>query len=129
MFIIGLIIFIGLSLLQVKYALILALLAGLFEIIPWLGPWMAGTTAVVLSFFQSPFLALLVVILYIVVQQLENNLIVPQVMKKAVGLNPVVVILALLIGGSIAGVLGAVLAVPTAAVLAELTDDYRRRIK
>lgn len=129
MVIIGVLIYIGLFSLNVKYALILALLAGLFEIIPWLGPWLAGVIAVALVFLQSPFLALLVLILYIVVQQLENNLIVPLVMKKAVGLNPVIVIVALLIGGKLAGVLGAVLAVPSAAILGEIVRDYQQRLK
>jgi predicted PurR-regulated permease PerM len=128
MVIIGLVIYIGLTILNVRYALILALIAGLLEIVPWLGPWLAGIFAVFLSFFQSPVLALLVVILYVAVQQLENNLIVPQIMKRVVGLNPVVVILALLIGGKIAGILGAVLAVPSAAILAEFIRDYRTHI-
>jgi len=128
MFIVGLLIFIGLSILQVKYALILALVAGLLEIIPWLGPWVSGIIATILTFVQAPFLALFVIILFLAVQQLENHLIVPLVMNRAVGLNPVVVIVVLLMGGKLAGVFGAAIAVPLAAVLHELVKDYQRAI-
>ncbi len=127
MLIIGLLIFIGLYFLGIKYALVLALIAALFEIIPYVGPVLAALPAVVLAFFQSPFLALLVVILYIVVQQLENYLLAPQVMRKAVGLSPVVIIIALLIGGKLAGILGIILAVPLAAAVAEFLKDLQKK--
>ena len=128
MLIVGILVFIGLYFLGVKYALILALIAGLFEIVPWIGPLASGALAAILAFFQSPLLALLVVILFLAVQQLENNLIVPQVMKRTVGLNPVVVIVALLVGGKLAGILGAVIAVPAAAVIGEIIKGYQQRI-
>jgi predicted PurR-regulated permease PerM len=127
MLIVGLLTYIGLYLLGVKYALTLALIAALLEIIPYIGPILAAVPAVILSFFQSPFLALLVVILYIVIQQLENYVLVPQVMKRAVGLNPVIIIIVMLIGAKLAGILGIILAVPLAAAVTEFLKDFQKR--
>lgn len=107
-------VYIGLTLLQVKYALILAVVAGIFEIIPFLGPWISAIPGIFFAFSQSPTTAIFVAILYFAVQQIENNLIVPKVMGKTTGLNPLVVILALLMGARLAGVIGALLAVPVA---------------
>jgi len=127
MFIIGCLTFIGLYFLGVPYVLILALLAGLFEIIPYVGPIIAAIPAIILAFLVSPFLALLVILLYVVIQQLENYVIVPQVMKKAVGLNPIVIIVVMLIGAKLAGVLGLILSVPLAASVAEFLKDIRKK--
>lgn len=124
MLIVGSLTFIGLSLLGVKYALILALVAGLLEIVPYIGPIFAAIPAVILAFFQAPLLALLVIILYVVIQELENYVIVPQVMRKAVGLNPIVIIVVMLIGVKLAGILGIILSVPLAAALAEFFKDF-----
>jgi len=127
MLIIGCLTFIGLYFLNVPYVLILALIAGLFEIIPYIGPIIAAIPAVILAFLVSPLLALLVVVLYIVIQQLENYVIVPQIMKKAVGLNPIVIIVVMLIGAKLAGVLGLILAVPLTASVAEFLKDIRKK--
>lgn len=97
--------------------MVLALIAGLTEFIPYLGPIMAAIPAVFLAFIQSPILALSVAILYYVVQLLENNLIVPNIMKRVIGINPVISITSLLIGFKVAGVVGAVLAIPTATAI------------
>ena len=123
-FIIFLMSYIGLSILGVKYALVLALIAGLLEAVPMIGPIISAIPALFLSFAQSPIKALLVLILYILVQQLENNLIVPKVMQKAVGLNPIVVIVAMLIGGRLGGFFGVILAIPTAAIIQVLMSDF-----
>ncbi len=127
MLIVGVLTYIGLYFLGIKYALTLALIATLLEIIPYIGPILAAIPAVILAFFQSPFLALLVVILYIVIQQLENYIIYPQVMKKAVGLNPIIIIVAMLIGAKLAGVLGIILAVPVTAAIAEFFKDFQEK--
>lgn len=127
MFIIGCLTYIGLYFLGVKYALTLALVAALFEIIPYIGPILAAIPAVILAFLQAPFLALLVILLYIVIQQLENYIIYPQVMKRTVGLNPIVIIIVMLIGAKLAGVLGIILAVPVAAAVAEFLKDLQKR--
>lgn len=107
-------IFVGLSVLGMNYALVLALIAGLTEFIPYLGPTLAAIPAVFLALTQSPLLALFVLILYVVVQWVENNIIVPKLMQKVVGLNPIVSIVVLLIGFKLAGVVGAILAIPVA---------------
>ncbi|NQU78066.1 AI-2E family transporter [Candidatus Falkowbacteria bacterium] len=124
MIIIAVFSYIGLLVLGVKYTLLLALIAGLTEIIPYVGPIIGAAPAVLIAFTQSPLKGLLVIILYIIIQQLENSVIVPKVMKKAVGLNPIVVIVAILIGGKVAGVLGALLAVPIATILSVLLTDF-----
>ena len=115
--------FIGLTILGVPYALILAFIAGLFEIVPMIGPWMSAIPAVFFGFLQSPLMGISVVILYIVIQELENHLIVPKVMSKAVGLNPLVVIIAILVGMKLGGIVGALLAVPVATALSVFLKD------
>lgn len=111
-------VYIGLAILGIKYALILALLAGIFEIVPFIGPWIAAIPGVFFAFSYSPSKALMVAIMYLVIQQLENNLIVPKVMGKSTGLNPLVVLIAIMIGAHLGGVMGALLAVPVALALA-----------
>ncbi|MFC1700928.1 AI-2E family transporter [Patescibacteria group bacterium] len=126
MLIIGTLTYIGLSILGIKYALLLSLIAGFLEIIPYLGPIVSTIPAVILTFAQSPFLAFIVLMLYIVIQQLENYVIVPQVMKRTVGLNPVTIIIVMLIGMKLAGILGIILSVPLAAVVNELSNDFKK---
>lgn len=113
MTVVGLLTFIGLSLIGVKYAVPLAIIAGLLEIVPNFGPTISTVPAFIVALGQSYFLGFSTIALYFIVQQLENNLIVPLVMKKAVGLNPIVTLTVLIIGGKIGGVLGVVLAIPT----------------
>lgn len=114
MMLIGFLTYIGLFVLQLKFLLPLAVLAGLLEIVPMVGPTIAAIPAVFVGLSISPVTGLSVIILYIVIQQLENNLIVPFVMKRAVGINPVMTLIALIIGGKLGGVLGIFLSVPTA---------------
>src|SRR3990167_1457712 len=117
MLIIGVATYIGLTLLRVEFALPLAVIAGLLEIVPTLGPTLSAVPAVIIAFVQAPILAVGVLALYVLIQQLENNFIVPKLMEKAVGLSPLVIIFALLVGGSLFGVIGAALAVPAAAII------------
>jgi len=130
MLIIGILVFIGLALLNIKFALTLALIAALLEIVPYIGPILGAAPAVVFAFAQSPFLALVVIALFIFIHQLENYLITPVVMEKTVGLNPLVVIISIIIGGKLAGMLGVIIAVPLVAALSVFLKDYwasRRR--
>jgi predicted PurR-regulated permease PerM len=106
--------FIWLSLLGIPYAFILALFAGIMEIIPFFGPIISAVPGVLLGFLISPWKGLLTIVLYTISQQIESQIVIPQVMRKAVGLNPIVIILSLLIGFKLGGVLGAILAVPIA---------------
>ncbi len=104
--------YIGLTVLNVKFALVLAVVAGILEIIPYIGPFLSLVPAVFFAFLQNPALAVAVIVLYIVVQQLENHVVVPVVMSKSVGLHPVLVITGILVGGTLGGVIGAIIAVP-----------------
>ncbi len=106
--------YIGLSILGVEYALILALITGLTEFVPYLGPILAAIPAIFLAFTQKPILAIFVAILYYIIQIVENNIIVPIIMQKVVGLNPIISIAVLLIGFNIAGIVGTILAIPVA---------------
>lgn len=104
--------FVGLSLLGVKYALFLALLAGLLEVIPYIGPIVAAIPAVFFALGQSPALAVAVLILYVIVQKTEGYFLVPKVMERTVGTSPLLVLVSLLVGLKLAGVMGLLLAVP-----------------
>ncbi|MEX2032979.1 MAG: AI-2E family transporter [Candidatus Colwellbacteria bacterium] len=117
--------FIGLRLLGVEQALVLGVIAGLFELVPIAGPIFAGALAIVVAATQSPTLALWVLIFFVAIQQLEGNLLVPLVMKKAIGIHPVIILVALLGGAQIAGVVGMLLAVPVAVFLQEVAEDWK----
>jgi len=121
---IGVLTFIGLSVLQVKHAFILAFLATIFELVPYVGPVLSVIPAAIIGFSQTLFLGVAVVILYIFIQQTENHLIVPLVMKKVTGLNPVVVIISLLMGAKFGGLIGVVVSVPLATVVVEIFSDF-----
>lgn len=119
--------FLGLYFIGVPFALSLAIFAGLMEIIPYVGPIISAIPAVILGLTISPIAGMLVVILFFVVQQFENHVIVPQIMKKAIGLNPIAVILALLIGLKLGGVLGAILAIPIATAIGAVVEDLMKK--
>ncbi len=123
--IIGAVVAIGLQLLGVEQALVLGVIAGLFELVPIAGPIFAGALAIVVAATQSLTLAFWVLIFFVVIQQLEGNLLVPVVMKKAIGVHPVIILVALLGGAEIAGVVGMLLAVPAAVFLQEVTEDWK----
>jgi predicted PurR-regulated permease PerM len=108
---------IGLGLMGVPYFYVLALIAGIGELIPIVGPLISAVPAIAVAFSVSPALALGAAIFFVVQQQVENHLLVPRVMSRQVGVSPVMVIVALLMGGSLLGIIGAILAVPTAAIL------------
>lgn len=120
---IGLLVYVVLSILNVPYAIPLAILAGLLEIVPVIGPIIAAIPAILIAYVMSPILALMVALSFFVIQQLENSLIVPQVMKKAVGLNPLIVILAIAVGGRLLGIAGALLAVPITVVIQLIFEE------
>ena len=113
----------GLTILGVKYALVLALFAGVTELIPYLGPFIGLIPALFIGLTQSPLTALLVLGLYVIIQQLENYVIVPKVMQRAVGLNPIIVIIAMLIGAKVAGIMGIIMAVPVATAASVAIGD------
>lgn len=115
--------YIGLLVLGVDYALVLALIAGLTEFVPYLGPILGSIPAIFLAFGQKPILALFVIGLYAVIQWVENNVLAPKIMEKAVGLNPIVSISVLMIGFQLGGIVGAILSIPVATATQELIID------
>ncbi|HEX7283308.1 MAG TPA: AI-2E family transporter [Vicinamibacterales bacterium] len=122
-FIIGATTAIGLGLMGVPYFFVLALIAGIGEMVPMVGPLLSAIPAIAVAFTVSPGLALGVAIFFLVQQQLENAVLVPKLMGQTVGLSAVTVILSLLIGGSLLGFAGALLAVPTAAIIQVLFEE------
>ncbi|TSC93342.1 MAG: hypothetical protein CEN89_125 [Candidatus Berkelbacteria bacterium Licking1014_7] len=126
---IGAISYIGLLIIGLPYALTLAVWAGITELIPYIGPILGAIPALVIGFAVSPLVGLIVLIFYIVIQQLESQFLVPKIMQKAVGLSPVVIILSLLIGGKLAGILGVIISVPVAAAISVLVKDWNRLLQ
>jgi len=125
MIFIGLFSWIGLTLLGVPYALPLALLAGLLEIVPTVGPIISAIPAAIVALTISPTMAVAVVVLYLLIQMLENQLLVPKIMEKAVGLNPVVVILGVMIGANLMGIAGALLAIPFISFIIVIFNSFK----
>lgn len=113
----------GLSIMGVKYALVLAILAGIAESIAYLGPIIAAIPAVFLAYNQSWLLAIFVAILYYIIQWTENNILVPKIMQRVVGLNPIISMSVIIIGLSIAGVVGAIFAIPVATAVMVIASD------
>jgi predicted PurR-regulated permease PerM len=122
---VGLVSFVALSLLGIEGALLLAVIAAIGEVIPIVGPIAAAVPAVIVALTQSPLLALATAGVYLGIQQLENNLLVPKIMERAVDLHPLAVVLALLVGGELLGIAGAIVAVPVAAAIAVVLDEVR----
>lgn len=118
---------IGLWLIGVPYFYVLALLAGIGEMIPIVGPIIAAIPAVLVASSVSGQTAVVTAVFFLAQQQVENHLLVPKIMERQVGISPAVVIVALLIGGSLLGVMGAILAVPTAAIFQVIYQELERR--
>ena len=114
---------IGLWLMDVPYFYVIALIAAIGETIPIVGPVIGGITAVAVAISVSPKLALMVGAYFLVLHQLEANVLVPKIMERRVGVSPVAVMVALLVGGAVWGLVGAILAIPTAAILSVIIEE------
>ncbi len=126
--IVAVLVYLGLTILGIKNALLLAVLAGLLEVIPVFGPVISAIPAILSAFLDGGITStLLVVGLYVIIQQFENHLIYPLVVKKVVGVSPIIVILALIVGAKLAGFLGIVLSVPIVSALMEFIDDIEKK--
>ena len=121
---VGTLTYIGLLILGVDIALPLAILAGILEIVPNIGPTISAVPAVLVALTIHPLTALATASLYFLVQLAENNLLVPKIMQKAVGVNPLISILGLMIGFRLAGPAGAILAIPTIIVAHIISLEY-----
>jgi len=122
--IIGVATYLGLRFMGIDYALPLAIIAGVLEMVPMIGPIISAIPAVIVAFSSSMDLALLTMLLYLLIQQAENHLIVPFVMKKAIGLSPLVTIAAIMVGGSLAGVAGMLLAIPILVIVQTAFSEF-----
>ena len=126
--IVGVLVYLGLLIIGVPYALLLAVFTAMVEIIPVFGSIIAGVVAVIVGYSDGGVaIAAIVAGLYIVVNQFESNLIYPLIVKKIVGIPPLLVIVALIAGYTLAGFLGAILSVPVSAVLLEFITDFDKR--
>ena len=122
--IMGFIIWGGLTLLNVKYAFLIGVLGAIFEIIPFIGPILSGTLAVISALATSTVLAIYTLIFFLIAQQFESHFLVPILNRRSVGLHPVIVITAVLIGAEVGGFLGIVISIPAAAVFQEVITDW-----
>lgn len=127
-FIIGLTTFVALTVMQLTfgmpYALTLAVWSGVTEIIPYIGPILGAIPAILVALNISPLVAVIVLLVYIFIQQVESHILVPKIMQRAVGLSPVTIVIVLLIGGKLAGLMGIILAVPVAAALSVILQEW-----
>ncbi|MBI2465632.1 MAG: AI-2E family transporter [Candidatus Sungbacteria bacterium] len=122
--IVGILVYIGLAVFGINHRVLLAMVAAIMEIIPIFGPVLAAIPAVLFGLLKSPVVGLWVVLIYTIVHQLENHVFVPNIMNRAIGLNPVIVIISLLIGAELFGLPGIILGVPVAVVLVEILKDF-----
>lgn len=124
MLVVGIAIYLGLILLGIPFSLPLAILAGLLEAVPYIGPILSAIPAVFIGFGASPFLGLATASLYFLVQQFENYLLVPKIMQKSTGVNPVITLLLLAVGFRLAGIVGVIIAIPLFISLRVIADEY-----
>ena len=114
---VGLLIYIGLSILKVRYALFIGFIAGLFDIIPYFGPIIGFIPAAAFAFLRSPISVLWVLAIFVLANQLESSIIAPKIIGDRVGLHPLAVIFAVLVGGELLGITGMLVAVPAASIV------------
>ncbi|MDI6591769.1 MAG: AI-2E family transporter [Patescibacteria group bacterium] len=126
---VGIAVFITLQLFNVEYAFTLALLAGVLDFIPILGPIIAGALITIFVAFGSSLKAIFVLIVFILIQQIEGSILTPVLTKRFVGLTPALVLISLAIGGKLLGILGAILAIPLAGMLFEFIRDFLKKRK
>ncbi len=128
---IGVITYIGLSIVGwtdsniAKFALPLAVIAGVLEIVPVLGPTLALIPALFVGAATAPIYIIVILLMYLVIQQVESNIVIPRVMNKAVGIDPMIVIIGIMVGNTLIGPLGSLLSVPIMAVLSVLYEEWQ----
>jgi len=123
MLLVGISSYIGFIILGIPYALPLALLAGIFEIVPYLGPVVASIPAIILGFSISPFVGGATIGLAVLIQQLENYLFVPKIMEKSTGVSPIITLLSLAVGAKLAGITGMVISIPIVIIIQTLLQN------
>ena len=127
-FLLAVIMYIGYLIIGLEYSLLLVIFAFFMNVIPFIGPWIAFTPALIIGFFQDPMMVVWVSLVTLVAQQIDSNLITPNVMGKTLDIHPLTVITIILAAGNIAGFLGILLAIPAYAVgKAVIGNVYERR--
>ena len=126
MLFIGVLAGVGYTLMGLKYTIVLAILAGLLEIVPLVGPWLGAIPAILVALTQDVRMALLVGVYILVIQLIEGNVLVPRVMGRTVGISPLIVIVGILVGTALGGIPGALVAVPLAAALQVILRNMLR---
>ena len=126
---VGIASFVALKLFKIDYAFSLSLFAGLTNIIPILGPLLAGAVIAILVFLEDWFKSIFVLVVFILIQQIEGNVLSPFLTKKFIGLPPVLVLISLIVGGKLWGILGAILTIPLVGILFEFIRDFLKRNK
>lgn len=121
---IGLLLYIGYSIINLDYALTLAFFGMIICVIPFLGPYLAVIPAIIVGLLQDPLMAVWVAVVMIIAQQIEGNLVSPNVMGRALKLHPLTVITVILAAGSIGGLLGMLFAVPLYAVVKTIISHF-----
>ena len=127
--IMGTLVFVGLTVFDVRYAAVFGLLAAITEFVPYLGPVLSGIPALLIAFIDGGVVKFVIILaMFVVIHQFENHILVPKVMQRAVGLNPIISITALLIGAQLGGIVGVLLAIPVATTLSVfLKDVFHKR--
>jgi predicted PurR-regulated permease PerM len=120
---------VALYLIGVPYALALGAFVSLTALIPYIGAWLGAIPAVIVAFTVSPTAVLLTAIVFLVIQQLEGNFLMPKIQGQSLNVHPVLVFLAVIIGGGLAGLIGVLFAIPALAVLRVLFDFFRARVR
>ncbi len=123
MLLIGILSYLGFIILGIPYALPLAMLAGIFEIVPYIGPIIAAVPAIILGFSISPFLGFAAIGLAILIQQLENYVLVPKIMEKSTGVSPIITLISLAVGFRLAGIVGMIISIPIVIIIQTLIQS------
>lgn len=126
---VGLAIFVALKIFGVNYAISLGLFAGITNIIPYVGPLFAGVAITALVLIDDWLKALFVLIVFLLIQQIEGNILSPILTKKIIGLNPALMLIALVVGGTLFGFLGVILAIPLAGILFDFLTEFLSKRK
>lgn len=125
--VVGVITFFSMWLLGVQYSFLLGVMAGVAELVPYVGPILTGSLALLIGFEESFSLGIYVLIAFAIIQQIENYVLLPAVVRYTTALNPVVILVSLLIGGKVFGFVGIILAVPVAVLFQELIEDWTKQ--
>jgi len=128
-FFVGVMSYIALRILNIDYPFALALFAGVTNIIPAVGPIIAGVVIALIAALDSLGIAIVILLIFIIIQQIESDILMPILAKKFIGLPPALVLISLIIGGKLWGILGAILAIPLAGIIFEFTRDYLKKRK